>query len=264
MMQTLSTHDKRRICREFKNNPTVNPITGRAIKVGGPMWEKLNEQCKDKVSLTELPDDILYKIVSTLGSANVARFKVASKEGAKLLKNVNVRVMRASENLESFAKSADVFKGMQGLYSFKSTGIKGRELFFEIFQKGQGRVRALSKRSGARIMVDLSSEYGDNLGRNVYNVPSGLSIPQIMALEDVRNTAKTFARAYLTKRSYEAERILIYPSIHKAWVAGIRSENGILNPERFMIAEILAEAKNIAREGKATERRVWQHNLTGI
>lgn len=34
-------------CRAFLKNPTFNPVTGRSIKIGGPVYKKLEDWCKD-------------------------------------------------------------------------------------------------------------------------------------------------------------------------------------------------------------------------
>lgn len=36
---------KNNICKQFKNNPAINPITNRKIKINGPTYKKLLKQC---------------------------------------------------------------------------------------------------------------------------------------------------------------------------------------------------------------------------
>lgn len=58
------------ICKQFTSNPEINPLTGRKIKINGPLYLTIQEKCKE---LQQIED--LKHTIKTPTKINIANFK---------------------------------------------------------------------------------------------------------------------------------------------------------------------------------------------
>ena len=58
------------ICKQFTSNPEINPLTGRKIKINGPVYLTIQEKCKE---LQQIED--LKHTIKTPTKINIANFK---------------------------------------------------------------------------------------------------------------------------------------------------------------------------------------------
>jgi hypothetical protein len=55
---------KREACLKFQKNPTVNPYTGRAIKINGAVYKNIDKQCKDMLLRFQKDTTVVRPVVS--------------------------------------------------------------------------------------------------------------------------------------------------------------------------------------------------------
>ena len=122
-METLTVEQ----CEEFRQQPSVNPLTGNIIKVGGPTFLKLVEKCEElkRKQLTNIPirhteeinpDNLKQRILSELDIlrkdeiANKNTFKVRAYD--KVIKGIQqidypIRTWDDLKNIEGIGKSIE-------------------------------------------------------------------------------------------------------------------------------------------------------------